>query len=633
MNKERIKLGSANKMADSASDKDEKAMGLFMSAPGSVLIRRGPELSLTFINDTALYQTGLTRADIIGKNIDDTLKKMNSSFDPALFRNVYKTGNPFSARAFHIRHDLQGKGEIADTWYDLVIEPIFDLEGRVDGVATFSHDVTELIKANNELLRKQNRFALIADAIPHKIWTSGPDGKATYYNKGWYDYTGASELEQLRQLIWGALHPDDLKPAMDTWEKALKNGEDVEIEQRFKRFDGAYLWHLTRVCACKDETGSVTMWVGSSTNIHEQKCAEEALRESEAQFKALTNSNSLLIWQTDEHGTTTFVNDTWRAYTGVEKDAIDKNEWLNNIHPDDRIHALQQFNDAFNARLLIHSKYRFLDVRTGQYRWMLDNAHPVFNPEFGGYIGSMTDIQEQEMAQLATNLLMEKKDEFLSIASHELKTPITSMKASLQILYKQGYMENMHWEKALPMITLANRQVNKLTHIVDDLLEVTGIQAGNIQLNKTSYVFIDSLKECIQQIEQQVPDYDIVVDNGTDAVITADRVRIEQVLGKLLSNAVKYSPNKPKIIVRVIADKKFLKCSVTDFGIGIPDDQQPFIFDRFFRVHGSSQNFAGLGLGLFIAAEVIKQHNGYIGFNSKENEGSTFWFSLPLSTK
>jgi len=182
------------------------------------------------------------------------------------------------------------------------------------------------------------------------MWTSGPDGTATYYNQGWYDYTGTNSLEELKEKLWHMIHPDDLENTRKLWTNAVEKGEDVEIEQRLKQHDGQYLWHLSRVCVHKDDSGKLKMWVGTSTNIHAHKLAQEKIAASESHFRTLANSNSLLIWQTNEHGKTIFVNDTWRAYTGipVEKAAI--SDWLNNIHPDDRDQAINDFKTANEAR-------------------------------------------------------------------------------------------------------------------------------------------------------------------------------------------------------------------------------------------------------------------------------------------
>lgn len=203
------------------------------------------------------------------------------------------------------------------------------------------------------------------------------------------------------------------------------------------------------------------------------------------------------------------------------------------------------------------------------------------------------------------------------------------MKASLQILDKLAQVE-LNPAKVRPFIDMANKQVRKLTEIVDDLLDVTKIQSGKMQLNVSTYSMQDSIQDCINEMQQYTQGHQLIIEKNDPVNVIADRTRIEQVITNLFSNAIKYSPGKDKVIINIEKMENEVKFSVTDFGIGIPHDKQSYIFDRFFRVHESSQNFSGLGLGLYISAEIIHRHRGKVGMESDEGKGSTFWFTLPL---
>lgn len=608
----------------------EELIRIFMNVPAMISIRRGPDLKLDFANKAALDFSGTgTHVDLT--NAIREKFKVNASDE--IMRVVYQTGRTFTANAYPIQLDRDGKGKMEQYWLDLVIEPLRDAEGNINGVVTFGFDVTELVESAQKIQESELRFRFLADVIPHKMWTSAPDGTPTYYNQGWYDYTGINDFETLKNGIWDMVHPDDREAASIQWIKAIENALDMEMEQRFRRYDGVYHWHLTRFCAHKNETGQVVLWVGTSTDIHERKVAREALQISEAHFRALTNNNSLPIWQVDKNCNMVFVNDTWRRYTGVTSGRITGEDWSRNIHPDDREAILHEFNELFKQRLSVQQKYRFRNSTTGEYRWMLDYAQPVFDPGFSGYIGSMTDIHEQELAQLAIGLLMEKKDEFLAIASHELKTPITTMKASLQVLDRMMTADTPGIQETKPFIAMANKQVNKLSAIVNDLLDVTRIQSGKLELNRARYDFRESLEECIRETRQYQTVHEFYLLDGDPVFVYADKIHIEQVIQNFISNAVKYSPGFTPISISIESNDHELKCSVIDSGIGIPADKQAFIFDRFFRVHDSSKSYAGLGLGLYISAEIIKQHQGAVGLRSEEGKGSTFWFTLPLLSK
>jgi len=501
---------------------------------------------------------------------------------------------------------------------------------ELEDAGSFAVEAADLMWTNNEFPSSDNRFRFLADAIPHKVWTSGPDGKATYYNQVWYDYVGIDNFSELRKHIWEVLHPDDRKIAEIRYPHALQTGEETELEHRLRRYDGEYRWHLTRFNPHRNEKGEIVVWVGTSTDIHEQKIAQQTLQLSESHFRALTFYNSLPIWQMDADGKIIFVNGAWRTWSGLDIDQANAGDPVVRIHPDDRERITTEFKRCFDARLPMAMKMRYKNDEREEYRWILDNAHPVFNPDFDGYIGTMTDIHDLELATQTIQQLMKKKDDFLAIASHELKTPITSMKASLQILNKIS-TGKYDPEKTGSFINMANKQVDKLMAIVTDLLDVSKIQSGKMLLNKTSYRFDESLRECAIEMMLHGPAHEISIECIEPVMVYADRLRIEQVIVNLLSNAIKYSPGKTAISVKIEKHNDELKCSVTDYGIGIPPEQQPFIFQMFYRVDDSSANFPGLGLGLFISSEIIKKHEGKIGLDSVAEKGSTFWFTLPLN--
>ncbi|MEY3677886.1 MAG: hypothetical protein RI924_27 [Bacteroidota bacterium] len=348
----------------------------------------------------------------------------------------------------------------------------------------------------------------------------------------------------------------------------------------------------------------------------------------EDHFTELADLIPTMIWKVNNEGSATYVNKTWVDFTGMSFENSLGFGWGAAVHPEDRDQEFKVFMSAFEKRTPFQSKFR-LRRSDGQYRWVLSQGNVLFNPQFSGYIGSLTDITEQELAQQATKILMQKKDEFMSIASHELKTPITSMKASLQILERLAHQQET-FSAINTFIEKANKQVNKLITLVEDLLDVTKIHAGKMQFNHSVFQLEEVLADCADQIKSQTNTHQILINGTEEVLIFADRHRIEQVIINFLSNAIKYSPDADRVLVNLEKDEQCLIIAIQDFGIGIPADKIHYIFDRFFRVQESSQKFSGLGLGLYISSEIVKRHGGEIGVESKEGEGATFWFTLPL---
>jgi two-component system CheB/CheR fusion protein len=301
------------------------------------------------------------------------------------------------------------------------------------------------------------------------------------------------------------------------------------------------------------------------------------------------------------------------------------------IHPEDKHKSKISFDDAYNKQIPFKHEVR-LKNKVGKYRWHNSLAHPVKDSsgQIVKWIGVLTDIEDQKTAQQAIKTLLEKKDEFISIASHELKTPVTSMKALLQ-LTERLLREKGDAAVVQSFILKANTHVNKITGLIEDLLDVTKIQAGKIVLNKSHF----SVESIIHDATEQVPfinqSHKLIIKGNTSHELYADRHRLDQVLNNLISNAVKYSPNADSIILQIEKINNDLKFIVTDFGMGIPQDKIPYVFDRFFRVEESTHMVSGLGLGLYISAEIVRRHGGKIGVESEPGKGSSFWFTVPCT--
>lgn len=239
----------------------------------------------------------------------------------------------------------------------------------------------------------------------------------------------------------------------------------------------------------------------------------------------------------------------------------------------------------------------------------------------------MTEINLRTVAaQLQREL--EYKDAFIGIASHELKTPITSLKAHTQILQKKVAADGN--KEVLNCLAKIDNQLSKLNILVSDLLDVTKIERGQLQLEKKTFNLVELTQELIEDIQKISEKHTIIFEENDIVMLRADRERIGQVISNLIANAIKYSPKGDKVIVTITQQVGSIRMSVQDFGVGIEIDSSSKIFERFYRVTGSSEHtFPGLGLGLYISKEIIKRHNGEIWVESIIGRGSTFFFSLP----
>ena len=309
---------------------------------------------------------------------------------------------------------------------------------------------------------------------------------------------------------------------------------------------------------------------------------------------------------------------------------IDYPHFIRLIHPDDRNHIELVLQRALKGANNGEYENEFRTVATGdeQIKWIKSKGKAYFNTQGVAYrlVGTSLDITVQKILDQATKELLKKKDDFMSIASHELKTPITSLKASLQLLNKMKEDPN---KMLVPLIEQANKSMEKVTTLIENLLNTNKLNEGQLHLNKTTFVIAKMIADCCQHIRAE-GDYTLITEGDKELMIYADLDRIDQVVINFVNNAIKYAPGGKKIHVNIEKKNNMAKVSVSDSGPGIPPEKLPHLFDRYYRADSSGMQYSGLGLGLYISAEIIKKHKGLIGVDSELRKGSTFWFTLPL---
>jgi PAS domain S-box-containing protein len=511
------------------------------------------------------------------------------------------------------------------TW--IIRSPVIDHEGKVDGVSLFANDVTDLVAAIHALELSKERFAFLADALPDKVWMTNAEGEVQYLNKAWLEYAGIQATDQGSFSWIDTVPPEEVNTVEDLWKQAYMTGTEYNYEGKYRRFDGEYRWHLTHAVPFKDENGKIVYWVGINTDIHDQKIQLQHLQDNEAYFRELSEETPFIVWKSDRAGKCIYLNRKWTEVTGLSVEESLGDGYRKVLLIDDWEAYRQNWLDTLRTQSLFQDKFR---IRTaeGKERWFFCQANPHFtNSVFSGYVGSLVDITEQELNSQAVQELSDKKDEFLSIASHELKTPLTSIKASIQLIARAISADN----KVSKFAVKASEQLLRLERLIADLLDVSKINSGRLVYNNTVFYFREMLEEVVQSIQNTTYTHKIIIARSDKVIVLGDRFRLEQVIYNFLSNAIKYSPEADKVIVSSEVKDNNLIFSVQDFGIGIAQENFSKTFDRYYRVDDTAMRFQGLGLGLFISAEIIKRHKGHFWVESESGKGSTFLFSLPLN--
>jgi PAS domain S-box-containing protein len=278
---------------------------------------------------------------------------------------------------------------------------------------------------------------------------------------------------------------------------------------------------------------------------------------------------------------------------------------------------------AMDNKSIYRAQYQ-ISWPDGSNHWISAQGKARYNADDEAIqmIGIVSDITEIKAVE-------QRKDDFLSIASHELKTPVTSLKASLQFLNK--IKEKPQTSTHIKLIEQANTSMEKMSLLIDDLLNVNRLTDGNLHLVPTDFNVYDMLAESCGHVRLEGK-YELILTGDKNLIINADQARIEQVVVNFVNNAVKYAPDSEQIFLNIIPMDNMVKIAVRDTGPGINSSQIPYLFDRYYRVNHEGSFYSGLGLGLYICSEIVKKHGGTIGVESKIGQGSEFWFCLPLGT-
>jgi len=344
---------------------------------------------------------------------------------------------------------------------------------------------------------------------------------------------------------------------------------------------------------------------------------------SREHFKYLANNIPQMSWTNLPDGEVNYVNQQWYTYTGLTFEESVAGGWQKVMHPDDQQSSMEKYKHCLETGEVFENENRYRRHSDGAYRWHLNRAVPLRNEdgEVVFWVGTATDIEDQKKE-------MERKDEFIGIASHELRTPLTSVKGYLQLISSFKKEDVPHAIKQY--VSKANIALNKLQHLINDLLDVSKINAGKLEYALTPVNVRELVKTSLENAGHIYPEYTFEYESEGDLAVLGSAERLEQVLMNLLSNAVKYSKENKTVIVKSSKYFNSARISVTDFGIGLSADQRARIFERFYRVKDKKHLTSGLGMGLYISAEIIHNHKGEIGVESEFGKGSTFYFDLPL---
>lgn len=485
----------------------------------------------------------------------------------------------------------------------------------------------QLRQKEREALERQSelRYRRLLDSLPETMWASRRDGMLTYANEAWRTYTGQSTEELSTQSFLEYFHPADRERMVRKWKEAVEQGSRLEFEFRMRNKDSAWRWHLGRATPERDDAGQVTGFICVATDIDDKKRAEDAL----ARFKATLDGTLDCVLMFDaERLTLTYANAGAARQLGTPVEELVGSSML-------RVESA--FDEEGFRKLLAPLVSGTLPSQTYStaHRRRDGSEVPVevvlqyvaADEGHGRFVSVARDITERQRAEAALRLANDAKDAFLAAASHELRTPLAAAKGHAHLaMLKLGGPADQGPGKSL---TIINRQIDRMTKLVEELLDISRLQAGRLSLELERFDLGGLVRETCDRMSVLSQAHPLRVEMAEHLEGLWDRGRLDQVLTNLVSNAIRYSPQGGEVLVRLVEEGGGVHLTVKDRGVGVPPEKQGLIFERFGRAHGSK--YGGLGLGLTISQGIVEQHGGRIWVESLgvAGEGSTFHVWLP----
>lgn len=365
--------------------------------------------------------------------------------------------------------------------------------------------------------------------------------------------------------------------------------------------------------------GEVSTIMVVAIDVTEKVFSKRKIEDIEERIRLAVNAGEIGTYDYNYNTNEIVTSDRFNEIYGFDH-SVSREEILAVYHPADRYLSAEAHKEAaITGKIFYEARIIHPDQ---SIKWIRVQGTIFFGPDGKRIrvLGTVLDITQFKHLQ-------QQKDDFISIASHELKTPITSLKASLQLLDRMKHEPDA--EVFSFLIDQSAKSMGKISELVEDLLNVSRMNEGQLTLNKTKFTLSKMLNECCNHVRIEGK-HNLIFKGDNDLEVVADEQRIDQVVVNFVNNAVKYAPNSREIFLVVEKQEDMVKVSVKDSGPGIPQEKIPHLFDRYFRADESGVQTSGLGLGLYISADIIARHNGRIGVDSEEGRGSTFWFMLPL---
>lgn len=665
-----------------AASGNQALFDLLQQSTGPTAIYTGEDLHIQFAND-AMLNIWNKDESIQGRSLADVFPELSGQLTFDMLRDSWYSGN--IVEACNISSTTTVNGEKTTLYYDYKYKPVADKAGNIYCILHTASDVTERqeiyeLLSNNgddessskftlqkeELHRKNNQLDDLNYTISllhEKLSTSemsfrdlftqspsammlvkGDDYEVTMVNIAMLELLGKDVAMIGKPLFQEFPEVREQKVAqmlVDTYKNGVRQSDNaalVKIEKDDLLTDCFFNFSYTPfiengkiagvICMAVDVTLQAEAIRRLEQTVEENVLLGTSLRESEQRLRSILETMAEGVGVTDASGQMVYANPMAQRILGLKESEIKKRTYDDPQWQNLRIDGTPLPSEEHPMSIMLKTLQSITDHEiavqppNGDIIYLSINAAPMFD-EMGvltGGIGTFMDVTDRRR-------ITQSKDDFISIASHELKTPVTSLKASLHLLQKKGMA--LSEEVKVKLVDQSVKSLDKLNVLINELLDTRRLEQGHLKLDKKPFALSELFEDCRANFTQQTTRKITFVGDLKEKLV-ADSHQIGQVMVNLINNAIKYAPESDIAISVNKLDEKELMISIKDDGPGIPKEKLSRLFERYYRTDYQGQKFSGLGLGLYICADIIKNHGGTIGVESEVGQGATFWFTLPL---
>ena len=602
------------------------SVSIILSTPFPMYIAWGKEYTQLY-NDGYRPILGTTKhPQAMGTSTRETFAEIYHIVGP-MFNDVMK-GKAIWAPDF--MYVLERNGYPEECFFDFAYSPIYNEDGSAGGVLVTVIEKTENFKnlkkleeINHTLLNSENNLKnLVANAPVAMAVFKGPDHVVEVANAKALELWNKAAAEVMNKpLVEGMPEIRDqgietiLADVFATGKRFIANERPIKLI-RDGKLQNTYINLVYE--ALKGAADTVYGIVAIGIEVTEQVVSRHRIEEAEERARLAVEAADIGTFDFNIQDDHLIASPRLNEIMNIHEPE-DHSKYLGSIYPEDIPIRNEAYDEAYKTGKLSYQ----VRVKDGnQVKWVQAKGNVYYDAAGKPLriLGIMLDVTDQKN-------LEKRKDDFISIASHELKTPVTTLKASLQMLYK---MKDNPTEKFPRLLEQSIRSMHKISTLIEELLNVNRIKEAELPLHKSIFTISELLNGSCNHISL-TGKHDLLIAGDKDLQAYADERAIDQVVVNLVNNAVKYAPESRNIYLMVEQNGNMAKISVRDNGPGIPPDKLGFLFNRYYQVNSAGYISSGLGLGLFISSEIVKRHGGEIGVESELGKGSTFWFTLPLA--